>query len=326
MNRRREILEAARLGRGMSKLARTIPAAALVATALMVVPSGAGAATTIGQTFDPDDAIGCESDFTRLQGSPGGQYAAPSDGVITRWSFQADAVAPQLKFKVGRSAGGNDFTMIGESAVVTAVTNTVNSYFVQIPVQAGDVIGLYTMTFARCARSATGYTLLRKSGDVVPPTQATFTPTAGFQQDVSALLEPDCDKDGLGDETQDTNLSSCAPGTTPTGPITGPGGAPVTCKGLNATIVGTNGNDVRTGSLGQDVIAGLGGNDTLSGLGGNDVICGGAGKDLLKGGAGADSLLGQKGKDALKGGGGKDLCKGGKGTDTASACEVEKSI
>jgi Ca2+-binding RTX toxin-like protein len=113
------------------------------------------------------------------------------------------------------------------------------------------------------------------------------------------------------------------------GPLAGQqplGTATATCEGLPATIVGTDGGDLRVASPGRDVIAGLGGNDTLSGLGGNDVICGGAGKDTLKGGKGKDTLLGQAGKDTLKGGGGKDLCKGGKGTDTASACEVRKSI
>jgi Ca2+-binding RTX toxin-like protein len=101
---------------------------------------------------------------------------------------------------------------------------------------------------------------------------------------------------------------------------------PPTCKGIPATIGGTNGDDVRTGTPGKDVIVGLGGNDKISGLGGNDLICGGAGKDTLKGGKGKDTLLGQKGKDALRGGGGRDLCTGGKGGDTASKCEVEKSI
>ncbi|HEY6638336.1 MAG TPA: hypothetical protein VIZ61_11695 [Solirubrobacterales bacterium] len=113
----------------------------------------------------------------------------------------------------------------------------------------------------------------------------------------------------------------------PPGPApTLPSGAPATCRGIAATIVGTEGNDVRTGSQGPDVIVGLGGNDTLSGLGGDDVICGGSGRDTLKGGKGKDTLLGQKGKDALKGGPSRDLCKGGKGKDTASKCEVEKSI
>jgi Ca2+-binding RTX toxin-like protein len=147
----------------------------------------------------------------------------------------------------------------------------------------------------------------------------------GFRTNVAALLEPDCDNDGLGDETQDTNLSTCA-ATTPTGPVLGPGGTPVFCKGKPATIVGTKGNDVRTGSRGRDVIVGLGGNDALSGIAGNDLICGGAGKDNLSGGKGKDKLYGQKGKDKLRGKAGRDLCVGGPGKDTAKACEKTKSI
>ena len=111
------------------------------------------------------------------------------------------------------------------------------------------------------------------------------------------------------------------PGSGPTPSTTLP-----TCKGKSANIVGTNGDDVRSGTPGRDVMIGLAGNDKLSGLAGKDLICGGAGKDKLKGGGGKDTLLGQKGKDALKGAGGKDLCKGGKGKDTASKCEVEKSV
>jgi hypothetical protein len=316
----------------MKKLARMIPVAAIAATALMAVPSGAGAATTIGETFAPSTDIGsrCFGPRTRLQtDSPVGQYAVPTDGVITQWNFESGALTSQMKFKVGRATGNtNEFTMIGESTpLVTPTANILNSYFTRIPVKAGDVIGTYNATETYCARpGGAAYTDRFINGDVVPPTTAVFPFAAAAQLDVSALLEGDCDNDGLGDETQDTDLSSCAPGTTPTGPIPGPGGTPITCKGLNATIAGTNGNDVRTGTPGRDVIAGLGGSDTLSGIAGNDVICGGAGKDLLKGGKGKDSLLGQKGKDALRGGGGKDLCKGGKGTDTASKCEVEKSI
>jgi Ca2+-binding RTX toxin-like protein len=78
------------------------------------------------------------------------------------------------------------------------------------------------------------------------------------------------------------------------------------CKGEPATIVGTEGNDIRRGTPSTDVIAGLGGNDRLSGLAGNDVICGGAGKDTLKGGKGKDRLYGGPGKDTLKGGPGKN--------------------
>jgi Ca2+-binding RTX toxin-like protein len=310
----------------MGKLVRTVPVAALVATALMAAPSGAGAATTLGETFTPPTSF--LNDVTWLQStSPGGKYAAPSDGVITSWSFQAGPTPPTgLKFKAARAAGGNDFTIVGESGVVAPEVSKLNTYLVKIPVQANDIIGFWSAGGQHGRSNALDYALHRTGGDKPPSsTPVTYLPEPSLQLDLSAKLEADCDKDGLGDETQDPNISTCAPGTTPP-PAPGPGGTTVTCKGLAATIVGTNGSDVRTGSLGQDVIAGLGGNDTLSGIAGNDVICGGAGKDTLKGGKGKDSLLGQKGKDALKGGGGKDLCKGGKGNDTASKCEVEKSI
>jgi Ca2+-binding RTX toxin-like protein len=300
----------------MSKFARTIPVVAIAATALMAAPSGASAATTVGETFTPDTT--CTANYTRLVvESPGDQYAAPSDGVITQWSFQAGSAPPQLKFKVGRATGNtNEFTMIGQSGQVTPVANILNSYFVQIPVQAGDIIGFWNATQANCSRAQPGYTNRFLLGDVQPPTTAVFPVVSTTQSDVSAQLESDCDNDGLGDETQDTNLSSCAPGTTPPPtPIPGPGGTPITCKGINATIAGTNGNDVRVATPGKDVIAGLGGKDTLSGLGGNDVICGGGGKDLLKGGKGKDKLYGQKGNDTLKGGPGKDVLKGGAGKD-----------
>jgi Ca2+-binding RTX toxin-like protein len=106
-----------------------------------------------------------------------------------------------------------------------------------------------------------------------------------------------------------------------------------TCRGHQATIIGTNGADQVTGTPGADVILGLDGHDKLSGLAGNDVICGGKGADNLKGGAGNDQLSAQKGNDklygqkgndklsgkagndTLKGGPGKDILKGGAGND-----------
>jgi Ca2+-binding RTX toxin-like protein len=88
------------------------------------------------------------------------------------------------------------------------------------------------------------------------------------------------------------------------------------CTGKPATIVGTNGNDVRGGTPGKDVMVGLGGNDKLSGFAGNDLICGGVGRDSINGGKGNDTLLGEAGKDTLKGGPGKDTLKGGPGKDT----------
>ena len=69
---------------------------------------------------------------------------------------------------------------------------------------------------------------------------------------------------------------------------------------VQATIVGTSGDDVLVGTSGDDVISGLdgrdqidggAGNDSLSGDGGNDWLRGGAGDDRLDGGAGGDGAL-----------------------------------
>jgi glucose/arabinose dehydrogenase len=104
----------------------------------------------------------------------------------------------------------------------------------------------------------------------------------------------------------------------PTGagqPAAQPRAARPTCKGIRATIVGTERNDVRKGTSRRDVIVGLAGNDKLSGLAGNDLICGGKGNDTLKGGAGNDRLYGQKGNDRLSGKAGRDTLRGGPGKD-----------
>ena len=303
---------------------RRFSLASLAAAALIAaIPSGASAATQIGETFTPETGCGAGADLTRLQSvSPGNQYAAPFNGVITRWSFEAAATPPDLRFKVGRAAPGADltmdadFTIVGESVIETDLTaDALNSFFTQIPVQAGDVIGFYNATTTGfCRRPRDDYVSHQHPEDVHPGDTETFFFVDNTQNDVSALLEPDCDKDGLGDETQDTNL--------PTPPCP----TQLTCKGQLLTIVGTNGPDEIVGTANRDVIGALDGNDKVRGLGGKDRICGGKNKDTLKGGKGKDKLFGQKGRDRLRGGGARDVCKGGKGDDSASKCEVEKSI
>ena len=75
-------------------------------------------------------------------------------------------------------------------------------------------------------------------------------------------------------------------------PASGASAGQVSCHGLEATIVGTDGHDRIKGTTRRDVIAGLDGDDRIRGLGGNDVICGDAGQDRLWGGGGDDRLEG----------------------------------
>jgi RTX calcium-binding nonapeptide repeat (4 copies) len=290
---------------------------------------------SLGQTGAPN--LSCGGQFYLIQSATEEDplYAVPSGpyGVITSWSFQGYSPDPGIgRLFVWRpTAAPNRFIYVDSTGQETFLLGGVVSTFAtRLPVQVGDVLGM--LASQPCLLGGPGL----QAGDEVsffpsatePPKGSTQTTTdllSGFRILIAANVEPDSDRDGFGDETQD----QCPTAATTQGRCPAPGAAaapPPTCKGKPATIVGTGGNDVRTGSQGPDVIVSLGGNDTLSGLADKDLICGGAGKDKLKGGAGKDSLLGQKGKDALKGGGGKDLCKGGKGKDTASKCEVEKSI
>jgi len=91
--------------------------------------------------------------------------------------------------------------------------------------------------------------------------------------------------------------------------------APVTCRGVAATIIGVEGARVPAGTGGNDVIVGTDGDDLILGNGGNDIICGGAGADRIEAGAGNDWVAGEAGDDILLGGSGDDRLDGGAGDD-----------
>jgi Ca2+-binding RTX toxin-like protein len=91
---------------------------------------------------------------------------------------------------------------------------------------------------------------------------------------------------------------------------------PPLCNGQQATLYGTDDDDILEGTAGNDVIAGLGGNDIIYGRGGKDVICGGDGDDVMSGGSGNDTLLGEAGNDVLRGDSGNDVLRGGDGQDS----------
>ena len=283
------------MGNGVGRLARRLSLASLVAAVLAVgAPTGAGAATTVGDTFPPpENGAWCGSNFTRLQSvSPGDQYEIPFDGVITSWSFEGnattDAPIPQLKFKVGRPSGNGAFTIVGESALETP-TQGLNTFPAQIPVQAGDVLGNYTATSGECSVALPGFDVAYEEADV-PPGGTVNEQELDSKLDIAAQLETK------------------------------------KCKGKAPTMAGTTGKDTLLGTPGKDVIVGLEGKDTIKGFGGKDRLCGHKGKDTLKGGGANDFLKGAKGRDRLKGGSGEDTCVGGKSEDTAAKCEVEKSI
>lgn len=321
-----------RVGSGLHH--RRVALALIAGFVVAAAPSPAGAAVQIGETFTPDPSLSACAGNTFLQsGSPGGQYAAPFAGVITSWSYQAPASnLPQLKFKVARPAGGNDFTIVGEEGPHTPTASALNTYPARIAVEAGDVIGLYFVSGSDCARNASSsYTYHYLFADPAPQTTATFSAFSGIQFDVSATLERDCDSDGFGDDTQDPDTSSCnpqpqpqpEPEPTPETP------APVASAPCANAVVGDPKNNNLQGTAGSDSLKGLAGNDKIQAGAGDDCARGGPGKDNLDGGEGNDQLNGGQKPDVLDGGPGDDLMKAiagqvdvvkcGPGNDTARA-------
>lgn len=99
--------------------------------------------------------------------------------------------------------------------------------------------------------------------------------------------------------------------------------ASATCRGIDATIVGTSNDDVTRGTPGPDVIVGSPRGDVISGMSGADLICSYEGNDRLLGNPGNDDLLGGRGRDELDGNQGRDRCQGGAGPDHLLNCERE---
>jgi hypothetical protein len=192
---------------------RRIGLAAMIASVAgftLAAPGVVSAATTLGETFVPES---CGTDTYIQTADPGNRYTVPFDGVITKWSYQSDSTPPAgIRFKVGRTAPGADLSMdtnvtiVGQSPTETLTPSALNTYGAQIPVKAGDRIGEFIPD--DCSRNDPLYTDHFFDADVQPGVTELFT-VEDFQQDISAVLEPDCDKDGLGDETQDADLSSC---------------------------------------------------------------------------------------------------------------------
>jgi RTX calcium-binding nonapeptide repeat (4 copies) len=295
--------------RAMRVPVRRVSLASLVAVAALVIlpwalPGKARAATQLGQVSPPFPFLAPSGNFVQLQTATIPYKVPFPGGVITGWSHMGsaeDGSAGSGRLQLWRQVGmTTDFLLVGRSDLESFTAGIVNRFATRLPVSGGEILGLRGENAASTYDGMAGDNVFELSGGDPAPGEtrgAVGAPNPVTLVNVSAVLEPDCDKDGLGDETQDTDLSGCA------------------CKGKPATIIGTAGADNLSGTPAADVIAALGGSDKVSGLAGNDTICGGAGKDTLKGGKGNDKLFGEAGKDTLKGGPGKDKLKGGPGKD-----------
>jgi hypothetical protein len=189
--------------------------AGLVVAALLTI-SALGAASASAATEFGDNCVAEEATFepplTLFEISAPGNplpLTAPVSGVISQWKSNlapVPAFVPQT-LKVLRQNGPNTVQIIGESS--GTITGGPNAFNTRISVQAGDRVGLFgdSATYGNlfCNTPGVENQIGAFPGGGGGP--GTTVPFAQFPEEfripVFAVIEPDADSDGFGDETQD---------------------------------------------------------------------------------------------------------------------------
>jgi RTX calcium-binding nonapeptide repeat (4 copies) len=252
---------------------------------------------------------------------------APFDGVVVRWRMLA-APAGSYRIRVlGPLAGSANYSILGSSDAVSvspAPFGTITTYETRVPIPAGGYVALLppqftTQPFREPPLPGSIYTQVN-DGPEGSERDVDGISSVAAEPLYDADIEPDADRDGFGDVSQDScpadgaTQDACTQSPVPVAPVDD---FPErrSCGGKRATRVGTAGKDDLKGTKRADVIVALGGADTIRALAGNDLVCAGKGRDTVLGGPGKDRLLGEGGVDALRGGPGKDKLIGGPGKD-----------
>jgi hypothetical protein len=192
------------------------------ALALLIAPPAASAAITIGEVPPTPGSVGadgCEQGtYAVTSTAVPPRYEIPGDGVITSWRTFSTILAnvgPE-RLKVINPFSATRFKVVAVSEYVNAYSTVDNSntpWPTRISVSAGDLIGLgvgpvtSTQSMPHCLFSHSSAQWLSKVGVDDPPGDMVLTwgapPATPYRVSVSAVLEPDLDHDGFGDETQD---------------------------------------------------------------------------------------------------------------------------
>lgn len=195
--------------------------------AIAALTAPAAVAVTIGSDLAPEpnaapSCVGTSACTLANAAVAGASAASPIDGVVVRWrvrSAGADVGGNPVRLKVARPSLGGAFTGISTSVTQTIPDTAGATTFVfetQQPIAAGDLVALDISAgngnFLIRNLTPTDVAWLRwqpplLDGQTRPPDGSFMSDEHMFNADV----EPDCDSDGLGDDSQDTDASSCPP-------------------------------------------------------------------------------------------------------------------
>ncbi|MGC1166027.1 MAG: hypothetical protein WA862_07960 [Solirubrobacterales bacterium] len=181
--------------------------AAVLTMVSLIGASVASAATEFGDNCTAT-AVATESEPTTLfdlaaSGNPL-PVVAPSAGIITKWKINSgpSPISAQT-LKVLRPNGVKTVQTVGEATQTPSAGQ--NTFDTRIPVQTGDRLALFTPTGFLVCETAEENLLggFLGGGGGVGSTNPFVEVSTKARIPVSAVIEPDADNDGFGDETQD---------------------------------------------------------------------------------------------------------------------------
>jgi hypothetical protein len=137
----------------------------------------------------------------------------PAAGVVTRWRMQvgpdAADLLPQRLIAFRPTGKANEFLTVA-STETRLVEEGFNEFGARLPVQAGDRLGLDGYNGTYLCTGAAGDSSGLAEGEARVGKSRLFRLETGLGTPVTAIVEPDVDHDGFGDERQDKCPQSAA--------------------------------------------------------------------------------------------------------------------
>jgi hypothetical protein len=228
-------------GETMGRIVRVL-IAGTVAAAMLAAPGVSSAAQTIGSSLVPDK--NCQKGtfyMTNMPSRATDPFLVPADGVITSWAYEGPGkgVPFSAQLKVGIRISKEEFRTDANGEAIEVKPGSRATTEARVPVLAGQRIGVWITgigpgeAFCQASgapESVESYFRNAEPKDQEPGMTGKYIQLGAEIPPVSAVIEPDADRDGYGDETQDLCATNpgpgpCPPPVTPAPPSTGNPGA-----------------------------------------------------------------------------------------------------
>lgn len=200
---------------------KVLGAIAAVVAIAVIGATPASAATEFGSTCSAEKSVPTTYTLTTLSApSSTLPLTAPVSGVVTKVKVQLSLPLPLSipeQVKLLKPAGGKSYTVTSQAEVHTVTGSLVTE--TRMPVQAGERLAVRGLPFTYMGSSYPGYEFYCEDpasvlgvnpADVPQGSTAEFSEAPVGQLPLSAVIEPDADHDGYGDETQDKCPQSAA--------------------------------------------------------------------------------------------------------------------